>query len=150
VAPKLTCSSCCHRLSAKGFDIAAFCLTDLGAGAGPLQRAGIRVASTPRIGTTGKRSVLAPLRLVGGAATLLGLIRRWNPSVVHFFLPGPYLVGAPIAIAAGVPIKIMSRRSLSDYQEKRPGAARIERLLHQRMDLMLGNSRAVIGELAFA
>src|SRR5262249_7596308 len=131
---------------AKGFDIAAFCLTELGAGAGPLQRAGIRVIS-PRIGKRGKRSVLAPLRLIGSAVTLLGVIRRWNPSVVHFFLPRPYLVGAPVAIAAGVPIKIMSRRSLSDYQEKWPGAARIERLLHRRMDLVLGNSRAVVREL---
>src|SRR5262249_7065846 len=101
----------------------------------------------PRIGTRGKRSVLAPLRLVGGAAMLFGVIRRWNPSVVHFFLPGPYLVGAPVAIAAGVPIKIMSRRSLSDYQERWTGAARIERLLHRRMDLVLGNSRAVVREL---
>jgi glycosyltransferase involved in cell wall biosynthesis len=134
-------------LKAKGFDIAVFCLTELGAGADPLQRAGIRVTSAPRIGSTGKRSVLAPLRLIGGAAALLGLIRRWKPSVVHFFLPGPYLVGAPVAIAAGVPIKIMSRRSLADYQGKWPGAARIERLLHRHVDLVLGNSRAVVREL---
>ena len=133
-------------LKAKGFDIAAFCLTELGTGGGSLQRAGIHVIA-PRISTRGKRSVLAPLRLVRGAATLFGVIRRWNPSVVHFLLPRPYLVGAPVAIAAGVPIKIMSRRSLSDYQEKWPGAARIERLLHRRMDLVLGNSRAVVREL---
>jgi glycosyltransferase involved in cell wall biosynthesis len=134
-------------LKAKGFDVAAFCLTELGTGVGTLQSAGIRVTSAPRIGTRGKQSVVAPLRLVGGAATLLGVIRRWKPSVVHFFLPGPYLVGAPVAIAAGVPIKIMSRRSLADYQAKWPGAARIERLLHRHMDLVLGNSRAVVREL---
>ena len=134
-------------LKAKGFDIAAFCLTELGKGAGPLQSAGILVTPAPRIGTTGKRSLLTPFRVVGGAATLLGLIRRWKPSVVHFFLPGPYLVGAPVAIVAGVPIKIMSRRSLADYQEKWPGAARVERLLHRHMDLVLGNSRAVVSEL---
>jgi glycosyltransferase involved in cell wall biosynthesis len=67
--------------------------------------------------------------------------------IVHFFLPGPYLAGAPVTIAGRVPSKFMSRRSLSDYQKKWPGAARIERLLHQRMDAVLGNSRAVIREL---
>jgi glycosyltransferase involved in cell wall biosynthesis len=66
---------------------------------------------------------------------------------VHFFLPGPYLVGAPVAIAAGVPIKIMSRRSLADYQKNWPGAARFERMLHGRMDAVLANSRAVVDEL---
>jgi glycosyltransferase involved in cell wall biosynthesis len=134
-------------LKGKGFETAAFCLTEPGTGAGFLQRADIPVTAAPRIGAAGKRSVLAPLRLVGGAARLLGIIRRWNPSIVHFFLPGPYIVGAPVAIAARVPIKIMSRRSLSDYQKKWPGAARIERLLHRHMDVVLGNSRAVVREL---
>jgi glycosyltransferase involved in cell wall biosynthesis len=46
-----------------------------------------------------------------------------------------------------VPIKLMSRRSLSDYQKKWPSAARIERRLHRHMDVVLGNSRAVIREL---
>jgi glycosyltransferase involved in cell wall biosynthesis len=78
---------------------------------------------------------------------LLSLIKRLRPAIIHFFLPGPYLVGAPVAIAAGVPIKIMSRRSLSDYQQKWPGAASLERMLHRHMDAVLGNSRAVVDEL---
>ena len=109
--------------------------------------AGIPIVSVPKLGTTLKRSLMAPLRIGFGAIRLFAMTRTWRPTIIHFFLPGAYLAGAPVAIAARVPIKIMSRRSLSDYQKKRPGAARIERLLHQRMDLVLGNSRAVVREL---
>ena len=41
----------------------------------------------------------------------------------------------------------MSRRSMADYQTKWPGAAATERLLHTRMDALLGNARAVTDEL---
>jgi glycosyltransferase involved in cell wall biosynthesis len=74
-------------------------------------------------------------------------MRRSCPEIVHFYLPGPYLIGAPVAIAAGTPIKIMSRRSLSLYQENWPMAARIERRLHAKMDAVIGNSRAVVRDL---
>jgi len=134
-------------LKANGFDTATFCFTEPGTGAGTLEEAGIPVTAAPGIGTAGRRSLLAPLRLAGGATLLLALIKRWRPSIVHFFLPGPYLVGAPVAIAAGVPIKIMSRRSLSDYQKNWPGAAQLERMLHRHMDAVLGNSRTVVDEL---
>jgi glycosyltransferase involved in cell wall biosynthesis len=50
-------------------------------------------------------------------------------------------------MAARVPIKIMSRRSLASYQRNWPTVARFERLLHRRMDMVVGNSRAVVNEL---
>jgi glycosyltransferase involved in cell wall biosynthesis len=134
-------------LQAKGFDTAAFCFSELGARARVLQDAGVPITAASGIGTARKRSLLAPIRLAGGAAMLLGLIKRWRPTIIHFFLPGPYLAGAPTSIFAGVPIKIMSRRSLSDYQRKWPGAASLERMLHPHMDAVLGNSRAVVDEL---
>ena len=68
-------------------------------------------------------------------------MRRWRPDIAHFYLPGPYLIGAHVAIAARVPIKIMSRRSLSDYQRNWPLVARLERRLHTKMDATIGNSK---------
>ena len=53
----------------------------------------------------------------------------------------------PVALASRTPIKIMSRRSLSRYQRNWPAVARIERVLHRRMDAVTGNSRAVVNEL---
>ena len=41
----------------------------------------------------------------------------------------------------------MSRRSLNDYQKKNKYILKIEKFLHQRMDVILGNSKAVINQL---
>lgn len=133
-------------LKDRGFEVAAFCFTERGRRVGQLEAAGISVDSAPEFGEL-KRSLLSPFRVIGGAAKLFRLILRYRPSIVHFFLPGPYLVGAPVAIAAGVPIKIMSRRSLNDYQQNWPGAAALERLLHMHMTALLGNAQAITRQL---
>jgi glycosyltransferase involved in cell wall biosynthesis len=78
---------------------------------------------------------------------LYWLMRRWQPDIAHFYLPGPYLIGAHVAIAARVPVKIMSRRSLSDYQRNWPLVAKLERRLHTKMDAVIGNSKAVVRQL---
>ena len=134
------------ELKDKGFEVAAFCFTKKGNRADRLERVGVPVYAAPQIGES-KRSLLAPLRFAVGAARLFRWIRRFRPSIVHFFLPGAYVPGAPVAIAAGVPIKIMSRRSLNDYQHKWPGVASTEKFLHRRMDMLLGNARAITQEL---
>jgi glycosyltransferase involved in cell wall biosynthesis len=71
-----------------------------------------------------------------------------RPAVVHFFLPQAYLIGAPLALLAGVPIRLMSRRSLNLYQNNHPVLRRAERLAHTRMSAIIANSRAVAEELA--
>jgi hypothetical protein len=70
-------------------------------------------------------------------------------QIAHFYLPGPYLIGAHVAIAARTPIKVMSRRSLLGYQRNWPAVARLERRLHGKMDAVIGNSRAVVRELLY-
>jgi len=50
-------------------------------------------------------------------------------------------------MAARVPIKVMSRRSSANYQKGRPIAAGLERMLHKKMDMVIGNSGAVVREL---
>ncbi len=133
-------------LKSQGFEPAAFCLTEPGKRASILDAAAIPVMTAPRFAAY-KRSPLAPLRIGGGALKLFALIGRFQPTIAHFFLPGPYLAGAPVALARSVPIKVMSRRSLADYQRNWPGAARLERLLHPRMDAILGNSQAIVDDL---
>ena len=44
-------------------------------------------------------------------------------------------------------VKIMSRRSLSDYQRNWPTVAKLERRLHTQMDAVIGNSNAVVRQL---
>ena len=75
------------------------------------------------------------------------MLRVGRPDVVHFFLPAAYLVGGIASLGAPVRRRVMSRRSLNDYQRDHPALARLERLLHRRMDAVLGNAQAVVDQL---
>src|SRR5579872_4171271 len=44
------------------------------------------------------------------------VFRRENARLVHFFLPGAYIIGGMTALAARQPNVVMSRRSLNNYQ----------------------------------
>src|SRR5262245_41412340 len=134
------------RLVAENWEVAIFCLSGRGKRAEEVEGAQIEVFSISPIPDR-KISFHYLAYIAHASGKLYALLRRWRPDIVHFYLPAAYLVGAPAAIAAGIPIKIMSRRSLAHYQEKWPSLARVERLLHNKMDAVVGNAQAVISEL---
>lgn len=75
-------------------------------------------------------------------------IRRRRPAIVHAFLPGPTVIsGFACALAQYRPF-VASRRALNHYQAANPRAAWIERLVLKRAAAILGNSRAVMHDLA--
>jgi len=137
------------RLATDGFEIAVHTLTGRGALAAPLEAAGIRVIAPPgsEVGAKAGGFVGRSLRALRAGLSLAGFMRDWRPDVVHFFLPESYLIGAPIALLASNAKRVMSRRSLNDYQAKHPLLAKLERILHKRMDAVLGNSAAVTAQL---
>ena len=133
------------RLAARGWPVSVYCLLDGGPLAGDLATQGVTVilAKKPdgqNPGSTSKQAVRA-------APHLYTTLRRLKPGIVHFFLPAAYLIGAPMALLARVPVRIMSRRSQNDYQSAHLMSARIERRLHGRMTAVLGNSRRVVHQL---
>ena len=73
--------------------------------------------------------------------------RRLRPDIVHFFLAEAYLVGSLAIAGVGGISRIMSRRSLWDYQQKHPFMTRIERRLHRSTGVLLANSSAVAEQL---
>jgi glycosyltransferase involved in cell wall biosynthesis len=75
-------------------------------------------------------------------------LRRERPDVVHFFLPRPYVFGSLAAELAGHRLRLMSRRSLTVYRDKYPLLGGVERWLHRRTFGILGNSQAVMHQLA--
>jgi glycosyltransferase involved in cell wall biosynthesis len=135
------------RLKKCGWDPIIYCLSRPGLQAGQIESAGVKVIG-PRweIGA-GQVLVGRVARLIASAVKLFTLLLSMRPPIVHFFLPEAYLIGAPIAIAARVPIRVMSRRSLNHYQKKHPFLRQIERFWHPRMQMLLGNSEAVLKEL---
>jgi len=127
------------RLRDAGIDVVVFSFRAGGAIAESLQRAGVPVLAH-RTRADGWRGLLQ------AAALLVRELRARRPDIVHFFLPGAYLVGA-LCSAVVRTKRVMSRRSLAHYQARYPGVRAAERQLHRRMDAVLANSRAVAAEL---
>ena len=135
------------QLKLRGWEPAIYCLTARGSQADEVELTGVKVVG-PRWETgKGQTAVGKSFRLLASSVRLFVLLLSQRPRIVHFFLPAAYIIGAPIAMAARVPVRIMSRRSLNRYQKQHPILRRIERLLHPRMQLLLANSQAVLKEL---
>jgi glycosyltransferase involved in cell wall biosynthesis len=56
-------------------------------------------------------------------------------------------VGSLASAGLGGMVRLMSRRSLSDYQRNHPLLARVERWLHGHVDALIGNSTEVAAQL---
>jgi glycosyltransferase involved in cell wall biosynthesis len=136
------------RLRRLGWNPIIYCLSRKGHQAKIVADAGVEVLGPPYELAQNQGWLFG--RLVTMALSVLELawlmISR-RPAIVHFYLPTAYLIGAPIALLTGVPVRIMSRRSLNRYQAGHPFVSRIENRLHRRMSAVLGNSERVVREL---
>ena len=136
-------------LARQGVHTVVYTLTHEGRLAPALERAGVQILAPPaphwlrRLPSAIGRTVLLCLT----ALTLWREMWSLRPDIVHFFLPVAYLIGGLVSLAAPAQIRVMSRRSLNDYQRRHPFAARLELWLHRRMTVILGNSRAVVEQL---
>jgi glycosyltransferase involved in cell wall biosynthesis len=144
---ELHLASISAALSARGWNVAVYS-TASGPVTELLKADNVKLILPPRV-----REVFGILPANGiygltvTALHLLGVLLKLRPSIVHFFLPGAYLIGAPLAIAARIKLRVMSRRSLNLYQNKNRFIAPLERRLHAFMTAVLGNSRGVMKEL---
>lgn len=136
------------ELAKRGFDVKIYCLNRQGVFADDVRAAGVDVIG-PVVPADGRVTSRSRRTLLSGLATLkfMSILFRHRPHIVHFFLPEAYLFGAPPAILAGIPIRIMSRRGLNLHFHQWRGVRRVEGMLHQRMTAVLGNSRRVIADL---
>lgn len=144
-------------LAAKGWSVRVLTLTHKGVLAPVLEAKGIPVISvlknqplaiTQKPPTLFRRVMRLVLCLVG-MVRILKKQKKEKNVLVHFFLPEAYVLGMIGVLLAGFNgPKLMSRRSLNEYQKRRPGVAWFEKKLHSRTTLILGNSLAVVSQLA--
>jgi glycosyltransferase involved in cell wall biosynthesis len=126
-------------LRRRGTDITLYVLERGGPLEAELTDQGVRIEGPERARfLRGPKAILALARF----------LRRERPDIVHFFLPRPYLYGSIAAELAGQRRRLMSRRSLTDYRARYPLLGGLERLLHCRTAGLIGNSRAVVDQLA--
>ena len=78
---------------------------------------------------------------------LIKTFRKEKPDILHFFLPQAYMLGTICSLVVPSARRIMSRRSLNNYQFGHPILKYIEYYLHRYMDVILGNSIRVIKQL---
>ena len=110
-------------------------------------RAGIAVYLGPNLDWV-PSFLRRPVRLVVSMIKLIRSFLKNRSAIRHVFLPEAYLL---TAIAARLTFfsgsLVMSRRSLNDYQQRRPILGQLERLMHRFTTIALGNSKAVVHQL---
>lgn len=128
------------NLVKKGFDVSIFTLKK----EGKLENEFIE----NKVNLSGKNyNKYAKFGLIPGAFDLISIMRKNNFDIVHFVLPEAYVIGAFCSFISPGIIRVMSRRSLNNYQNNYLLIRYIEKLLHKRMNLILGNSKAVCKQL---
>jgi glycosyltransferase involved in cell wall biosynthesis len=78
---------------------------------------------------------------------LTTLLLDIRPDVLHAFLPASFVLAAPAAKMARVPLLVGSRRSLCDCYRNNRILACVDRLATRACDCVIGNSSAVSSEL---
>ncbi len=135
------------RLMKCGWNVSIYCVATRGEMAASVASQGVAVIRPPMEGSAWFKGPAKFVRLTLTGFNLFWLLLKRRPQIVHFFLPGPYLIGAPLSLLTLCPVRIMSRRNLNNYLAKRPFAAKLEFLLHGRMTAILGNSQRIVDEL---
>ena len=137
------------RLAALGWRVTIYCLGRRDVQGEAVAARGVEIVEPWLPFQPGSGGLARKLpRLALSAVRLAGLMACRRPSLVHFFLPLAYLVGAPVAIMLRLPRRLVSRRSLNVYQRGWPFARRVEPRLHARMTRVLGNSQRILEQLA--
>jgi L-malate glycosyltransferase len=78
---------------------------------------------------------------------LTRIFRALRPRVVHAVLPASFVLAAPAAKLARVPVLVGSRRCLIDSYRTDALMSSVDRIATRMCDFVLGNSRAVTNEL---
>ena len=126
-------------------------LTHKGELADALEKAGIPVLEPSSLVRFIQRIPILS-RLLGPVVTICYLVRvfiKTPARLTCFYLPSSYYLGMIAAmITADTRNTLMFRRSLNDYYKKRPIIRFIEHQLHKITRSIVGNSEAVIRQLA--
>lgn len=114
---------------------------DGGPGEEALREAGITVV---RLGfRTKKAGWRMPAANLLAFWRLVAHLRRTRPDILHAFLFHAYVLAAPAARLAGVPVLVAGRRSMGEFAEGHRVFAAVERVATRATDFLIANARAV-------
>ena len=134
-------------LNAMGFSVRVHVLSNKASLKPVFDKAGIPVYLGPALNWV-PFFFQRPIRLVISLSRLVFSFLKNRGAIRHVFLPEAYLLAAfaaRLTFFSG-PF-VMSRRSLNDYQNRRPLLGKLERMMHRFTMIALGNSKAVVQQL---
>ncbi len=142
------------ELARRGFKPIVCTLTNIGPQGELIEDSGISVLAPPLAGILRPYRPSIPRFL--RAIFLMPLTMAWlsclliwkRPKVVHCFLTMGIWVGGILSVLWRVPIRVASRRVLNDYLQKSCLARLYESRVLSHMKVVLGNSHAVVDQLA--
>ncbi len=134
-------------LKAMGFSIQVIVLSNKATLKPLFEKSGITVSLGPNFDCL-PRVVRKPISLATSVFRLIASFLGNRTAIRHPFLPEAYLL---TALAARLTFfkgrLVMSRRSLNNYQQRRPILGQLEKMLHRFTSVALGNSHAVVQQL---
>lgn len=134
-------------LKAMGFSIKIIVLSNKAALKSVFDKAAIPVVLGPNFDCL-PSIIRKPLYLITAVFRLMCNFLR-NPKVIHHpFLPEAYMLtslAARLIFFKG--ILVMSRRTVDDYQQRRPMWSRLEQYFHRFTKKALGNSEKIVQQL---
>ncbi|MEV7003547.1 glycosyltransferase [Streptomyces sp. NPDC093982] len=80
-------------------------------------------------------------------ARLVGFLRKERPQVLQAFLFAAYVIAAPAAVLARVPVLVAGRRSLGYFKEGNRLALAVEAVATRWTDFLVANSTAIADEV---
>ncbi|MCX7343730.1 MAG: glycosyltransferase [Proteobacteria bacterium] len=134
-------------LKSMGFSIKVIVLSNKAALKPIFDKAGIPVALGPNFDCL-PNIIRKPIYLLTSVFRLMFNFLR-NPEVIHHpFLPEAYMLTALAArLTFFKGILVMSRRTVDDYQQRRPMWRRLEQYFHRFTKKALGNSQTIVQQL---
>ncbi|MEV4457624.1 glycosyltransferase [Microbispora sp. NPDC049633] len=129
------------RLRDRGVDVHVFVMSRGGPHEEDLRAAGIDVHF---LGFgRGLSGIAPPIRNLRAFARLVGLLRDLRPQVLHGFLWESYLLGAPAARLAAVPVVVTARRTQGYLRPKKLWTSAAERIVNRMTDHVVANAMAI-------
>lgn len=121
-------------------DVTVVVLTTKGPREAELREIGVPVVYIGLDPAPGWRALV---RLFAALARLTRYFMAARPHVVHAFLYHSYVLSAPAARLAGVPVIVAGRRSLDDFKRGRRWVLFAERIANRMTHLLVANAYAV-------
>lgn len=136
-----------EHLALRGNEVEVVALSGAGPLAGRLDSAGIGVITFPLPGAFRQiPKVRGAFRL---GATVISLARHWHkarPQVVHAWLPEAQIVALPLARILGIPVRVLSLRSLRSGVRSSASLDVLFRFALRASTSVTANSAAVAGD----